>query len=276
MTIIVGLICKDAIVVASDGQNTNGLLKRLDAKKISFIRGADGYALVAESGSSELSQRAVEILKSKATGKPITDYRTLADLAEEAVKEVRAVMISNYASTHFSIEEFQRYLRDNWAFSLMLAYYCDNKPYIFTIDNIGQFANKCSQHYSAMGCGGDLGMYLLSEFAAPQQGYATGLTTSVYVVEKVKQNINGCDGMVQIGMIYPTKTIKSFQGSKLKIVAAWIPQENIQKFSKGLASVEEVTKMKRTSLVTGMLAAIAKQEEGEIHAELKRQELEGG
>jgi hypothetical protein len=79
VTIIIGIICKDAIVLASDSQTTSGGMKRTDTDKISSIKFATKPVLVAEAGNAGTSARALEILRGLARDIPIDDYRVPAD-----------------------------------------------------------------------------------------------------------------------------------------------------------------------------------------------------
>src|SRR6266567_6612872 len=87
VTIIVGIICENGIVVASDSQTTHGN-SRLHCNKVSCLEFIGGKAIVAQSGASDLSSRAVQILTEKAKQSRIADDRSVARLAEESVREV--------------------------------------------------------------------------------------------------------------------------------------------------------------------------------------------
>jgi hypothetical protein len=56
VTLILGIICRDAIVLAADSQTTKGSAKQLGANKISVAEFGNGKAAVAESGSASCYQ----------------------------------------------------------------------------------------------------------------------------------------------------------------------------------------------------------------------------
>jgi 20S proteasome alpha/beta subunit len=73
MTIIVGLICKDGIVLAGDSQTTTGTSKRCDAKKFALVKFTDAEVLVAQAGNASTAGRAIEIFRDSARGQALRD-----------------------------------------------------------------------------------------------------------------------------------------------------------------------------------------------------------
>ena len=94
MTLIVGIICKDGIVLAADSQTTKGMAKQPGANKIRVIEFANGKALVAESGSASLSASVIDLFQGKAAGRKIENEMTIAKIAEESVREIRNSLTS--------------------------------------------------------------------------------------------------------------------------------------------------------------------------------------
>src|SRR5258708_7079834 len=86
MTIAIGLLCNDSIVLASDSQTTCDNIKETGIEKIHvFGRAFKTQYLVAEAGNADRSWRAFEILREMAEKVDLTDYRTIADLASKAM-----------------------------------------------------------------------------------------------------------------------------------------------------------------------------------------------
>src|SRR5437667_8044568 len=80
VTILVGLICKDGIALASDSQTTVGTSKRTDTDKIALVRYSnDGLAAVAQGGDYSLSSYAIDIFHRLALASSLDDYRKRAD-----------------------------------------------------------------------------------------------------------------------------------------------------------------------------------------------------
>lgn len=102
MTIAIGLIAdnrarasdkpttekRPAIFLASDSQTTYaGANKTLNAQKVIAINFLDGQVLVAQSGSSELGDKVIELLENSATDK-ILDCDTVIKTVQECVRDV--------------------------------------------------------------------------------------------------------------------------------------------------------------------------------------------
>lgn len=201
MTIIVGIICDGEIVLASDSQTTFGTSKRSDVEKISIVEFENATALVAESGTAQLSGKAVEILQEKAKGKKLTDYRMVAELAQESLREVRTYLVKLNEGCNYSDDKWERYFRDESSVELMVAHYFENKPYIYTVDLFTCTANKAKLHYEAIGCGANLGGYLLSEFSYPIMDSELATAIAVYVVESVKKHDAYCGGATKVAIL---------------------------------------------------------------------------
>src|SRR6266496_434482 len=98
VTIAIGLISKTGrfqpgqvgqIVMASDSQTTYpGNQKRTDAKKINVVEFSNGKILVAQAGSAELADKAIEIMQAKAQGVELQDAETAPKLAQESIREI--------------------------------------------------------------------------------------------------------------------------------------------------------------------------------------------
>jgi predicted proteasome-type protease len=85
MTIIVGIVCGKALVMASDSQamTSRGVdVKRVDYTKIyKFDMNSDLRILITGAGETPFITRAVEVLQDKLKEKRVTTNRELADLA---------------------------------------------------------------------------------------------------------------------------------------------------------------------------------------------------
>jgi 20S proteasome alpha/beta subunit len=201
VTIIVGIITADQIILASDSQTTFGTQKQLNTDKISVVKFERGCALVAESGDAELSQKAVALFKSKAEEHVMENATDAISLAEQAVKEVRKEQVDLYGAGNFTLEEWQREFRDNKPFELMVAYYFNEKPFLYTLHISSAIACKVQSHYSTIGCGSNLGGYLLSELSYPKMDNEMAAAIAVYIVESVKKHDAFCGGNTKIALL---------------------------------------------------------------------------
>lgn len=192
VTIVSAILCKDAIIMASDSRTTNedGTV-RDDTRKISVVKLMDGSrALVGQSGHADLASRAVEILTGLATQTPMTDYRTVADLSQDAVAQLKAELRRQF---HGSAEELQRHF-ENHNFDLVIAHYAEVVPHIFTLCfSIGS-ATLRRTSFVSIGCGSPIADFLLDGFDVSRMEFSAVMATALYVIEEVKTFDPRCGG----------------------------------------------------------------------------------
>jgi 20S proteasome alpha/beta subunit len=192
VTILTGIICQDAIVLASDSQMTDivsGDVSYID--KIGVVNFVAGQALVAQAGLPSITNRVVETMREKAHGIKVTDWRIVTQIAEDSIRETKIPLDA----------EQKTYLRDNGS-ALMLAFYAAGKPHLYTIDISGSgTVNPAGQHYATAGMGVALANYLLSEFTEPRASSDIGIAASIYVIKKVKDNNRYCGGDTTVKVV---------------------------------------------------------------------------
>ena len=135
VTIAIGLICNDGILVGSESRTTNlDHTIRDDAVKVMTIRlrGPDN-ALIAQSGDDDLGSRIVNRIEDIAKDTPLTDWQTICEIGNKAIADEQKQLRIPFEGPGFSMEEFQNILR-GFDSSFMLAHYFKGKPYIFTAD----------------------------------------------------------------------------------------------------------------------------------------------
>ena len=175
-------------------------MKRTDAEKIVPVKFATGNVLVAQAGNAGNSARAIEILREMAKDKPINDYRVPADLARLAMMQVKSELRQQYCNC--TVGELQDFIwKDELQSELLLAYYFDNKPYIFKIDLAAGRSDKETSWYAAIGCGANLGSYLLSEHTKPAMNYGLTSIIASHVIETVCKHDAYCSPPAKVGLI---------------------------------------------------------------------------
>jgi 20S proteasome alpha/beta subunit len=196
VTIQVGIICPDVIISASDSLITAPYGEKSYEDKISVVNFSVDQMLVAQSGVAAITKRAVQIIQEKAHGKKIIKASDVTKITEEAMREVK---------DHLSDDDQKEHLKQNGA-ALMLAFYADGKPYIYRISALLATVEPATLHYSAAGLGEPLANYLLNEFAAPKSPGGIAITSSIYVIKKVKDNNVFCGGDTNVKMLVPVPT----------------------------------------------------------------------
>jgi hypothetical protein len=253
MTIAIGLISRNvgpnpAILMATDSQITRETSKRLDSKKIRVIEFSNGHVLVAQAGPDALSNRAIDIFSKKAKGKPITEVETPARLIEESVRELRKHLIDVNQACNFSDDAWRRYFKEN-NFELIVGYFFNRAPCLYTVDIDWCLPTLVRGSYTAIGVGRDLGEFLLGEYRHLDPGFENAWPIAVSVVEKVIDNVNGCDRPTRVGIVYPLPEEYNKQQQLLnkpipESHAMIVHQDEIKPLIEELRAGEE--KMKRT------------------------------
>jgi 20S proteasome alpha/beta subunit len=200
VTLIIGTICKDAIVMASDSQTTREGSKRTDAEKLLSLRFGTDRVLLGHAGNAGNSARAIEILSELAKDKPLDDYRMPADLARQAMIQLKHELKQQYCDC--TVEQLREMIwKEELQSELMLAYYYKGKPYIFTVDLAVGRSDKEKSWYSAIGCGANLGSYLLSEHTQAGMNASVASCLAAYILETVCKHDSYCSPPVKIAVI---------------------------------------------------------------------------
>jgi hypothetical protein len=166
VTLIVGIICKDGIVMAGDSQTTWGSGKRWDANKMTEVSFPHGKGLVAESGATLTSAKITEELTKLAKDRQLSEQYKLPELAEMAVRRVRDKLRSQ--NFDCSAEELQSFIEGNELESeLMIAHQDGQETRIDTISLLMGVAERAHSMFETIGSGADLATYLLTDLTTP-------------------------------------------------------------------------------------------------------------
>jgi len=235
MSIITGTISNGLIALAADSLLTDpntGSKSYVD--KISVVDFSDDEVLVAQAGLSSITNRIIEIMREKSGSLKINHVKVVIDVAEESVREVKDRLDN----------EQKDYVARNGA-SLVLAFYCSKKPYLYTLDFSGSgVVNAAEKNFVSAGIGSPLANYLLSEFSSPHN--VSWLVTSIFVVKKVKDNNAFCGGNTTIKLIYPDRGAQN------------LSQNFINFMEKNITSIDEKTKSVRNKQTLSALMSATK------------------
>lgn len=131
MTQIVGIICKQIIIIGSESQysSVGGGVKWLNQQKIEAITFSDhNQALVALAGAVQPALRVIQTMKNAAAGKPLEDETTVISVAREAIKKYRSEVLEFYnQKPDLAVSEQDNiFSEDDKCFELLIAHYCPN------------------------------------------------------------------------------------------------------------------------------------------------------
>jgi len=217
MTILVGMICTDGIVLAADSQETclGGVnIKRLDFEKICPLLVTESATIVmAGSGQGAFISRAAEILETKLTrSSMIRSPREVADLAEDTLLEINRRYVTERAlAMKIDISEIEKP-----SLSLLLGMVLKSKeqsPYsIFSVFPEGVAQKETG--YAALGSGSPFAEYLLSRMYRTSINVVQGSLIAAYIIEQVKSVEPYCGGPTYISVI---QSGKIFNPTRLQI-----------------------------------------------------------
>lgn len=260
MTLIVGIICKDAIVLAADSQTTKGTAKQLGTNKISIVEFENGKALVAESGSTSLSISAIQTFQRKAKGKQIEDDLTIAKTAEEAVREINTSLTSLHPQCNSPIEWQNFFYQDINYFELMVAYYFDGKPHLYKLNPLWCIPVPATSYFMTSGIAGDLANYILQEHTEPTMDSEFASVIAIKVIEDAIEYVEGCGSPPRVALIRtpvgvppitpPTDSLNSGLGypgylqtySNYTEPVVVFPQKKVEEIAKIISTVEQQTR----------------------------------
>jgi len=204
VTIIIGIKCLKeggrGIIITCDSRTTDEAGYCNDhAEKLNVVTFQDGNSVVvAEAGNADFSNLAIEQFINLAAKEKLSDYRSAAECLGSAVAKLKDKVREQQRGT---AEELQKYLV-NHSFELMLAYYWDGKPLIFTLQLEDGLPVLKKPLYCAIGCGRVLADFIISRVDM-SHGFDTGaaMWLGAYAVEEIKKLDTRCGGKTKSAVI---------------------------------------------------------------------------
>jgi len=203
MTVIVGLLCRDGIVIASDSQESDeGMdMKRLDVTKVygtERFKFEDVEFVVGGTGAAAYISRAAELIEEKGFAPHFTTPRSVATIVEDAIGE----MGERYGGGEDGLE-----------LELMIGVYCKNCPPevtpigLYSIYPPGEDEKvgvaEPVTDYATMGTGGLFARYLLNrlhdeDHPTTSMTMDAAIREAIYVIEEVTKVDLWCGGPTQL------------------------------------------------------------------------------
>lgn len=207
MTLIVGIVCKDGVLISSDSQTTDEWgMARTDATKIYKIEMADkSSGLVATAGGVEWGIQIVEIMENMARQTKMEQYRSLADLAEKANEQIKQRERHTFRR---SSSELKRHFEENRCV-LLIANCFKGKPYIFTLKSDGLVSPTPlkNQLFTAVGNSYAVANYILKKFDFSEMMVGIAEVIGLYTInEVIHAKDTSCYYPLQVGYVFPYKS----------------------------------------------------------------------
>jgi len=214
MTIIIGIVCEDGIIIASDSQamTSRGVdVKRLDYTKIhGFNLNSDLKVLITGAGETPFITRAIELLQARWREKRVQTTRELADLAEETMNAIQKRYVvdrmKELGITGSKSLEAQRLTKPSRlqeigrppSFALLLGAVSKDENAIYMVHPDG-VAEK-AERYISLGSGSAYAEYLLARLCCEGLKLEEALKLGIYIIEEVKKIDPNCGGFTQVAL----------------------------------------------------------------------------
>jgi 20S proteasome alpha/beta subunit len=260
MTLILGVICNDGIVMACDSQATTGDSKFTDATKLHPIQFGKITVLVAEAGRRSYTARYIRILKAIARGSNPEKEQDIADIIQSAMNEFYQSLRRIHGYNSDALAKFL--IKQGIDCVLLFGFQIGWKSSLVTMDIHDPICRFADSHFQAHGTGALLGEYLLKEYTNSQLSRQLVLAMAVQIAGVAKQNDIFCGGNTVVGIIQsPHITDERQSQTRLH----FIPQKNVEEYSRMMEAVEKKTREFRTNLIQ----SVFKQNEDKIWKELE-------
>jgi len=249
VAIAIGMLCEGGILVATDSQTTYGTIKSQDAQKVRLMGVANCTVMIGESGNGYRSQRAIEWIEQLGQNTAVTDYRSIAEIGSAAMLRIKQEM--RQQRLNCTMEELAEYIKQEYEdCTLMIAYYFGGKPYIFEVSLLigvaNQMVNENSRHFTVMGSGGELALYLMREFTMPKMETNTAMAALIYTIGEVKKHDGYCSGKTRCGWVGPPGC------------GTLHPQEIVDDIAAEIERYNEKSKGHRNKQIAAMLESVTR------------------
>lgn len=219
MTLIVGAICKDAIVVGAESETTRGIAKYQGTKKITIVNFMNGQAIIGEAGVAFLSGALVDAFNFIASNSTIENALTVPRVLETAFRGLSQRTIAPPLGTP-ECQDFYRQDINN--FELTVAFYLGEQPHLYAFSPVFGIALECHRGFSTSGIGGDLAEFLLQDFKFEELDSKGASLAVAYVAQQVKRSVSGCGGNTEIAVVSKDRKPEKWSAEIVQLMDASI------------------------------------------------------
>ena len=206
MTIGIGMICKESIVLASDSQASYGgpsTHKRTDTQKIVEANFSGTKACISMAGGIQFFNALAEKIELLAPTTEINSRRSVADVVQGAVRALKSELMGQAVGPQQSGERWDAIFRDSGC-ELMIAYYFEERmPCLYEVDFSLGLVVPVKTQFHVVGCAFELADFILADAPIGQMSTVQAMAVAAYVVEMAKNHDQKCGGRTQMALVYP-------------------------------------------------------------------------
>jgi len=183
MTLIVGIVAKDAIVMASESQTTAGDVKLFGAQKLQALKFGNQEVLVGVRGIVTSGLQVVRFMQEMASGKDIESNSTVTDVTKEAMIKFRGETTVFYTQQR-SMEELDLHFKSpDHSFDLMIAHWHGETPCLYTV-SVASGDPEPHSSFAAIGSAANLANSTLARRSLNGIGWKSALLVAIDAVER--------------------------------------------------------------------------------------------
>jgi 20S proteasome alpha/beta subunit len=215
MSQIVGIICKNAIVLAAETQHTVGDSRKLtNAKKLSVVKFKNGDVIIGEVGMTATSRKAVQLIREAAADIMIESEDSVVKIAESAICQIRQDVLAGYQKRDYTLDEQESIFKSN-RFGLVIAHYYIppsslpshyvhhyGVPCLWTITLTSPQAER-QNPFAVMGAADDLATFILKQFKCEELSWYEATCLAIDALEGIKSEDIYCGGGTEFGSVDP-------------------------------------------------------------------------
>lgn len=204
MTILVGITCREGIVVASDSRTSELHSMQDDAKKIHHIVFANAEpALVAEAGYALPAGNSIEQIRKMALSMPLKAISDAEDAAKQAMYHTRDAIFAMYPNPARGDDEMRRIYSDH-SHDLVIASLVGGVPNLGVM-TFGQSFMALKKPHVAVGKSSLVADFMLRRFRDdfPQMSLSHAVVLAISIVSGVIEIDKDCGGPVQVACLRP-------------------------------------------------------------------------
>jgi 20S proteasome alpha/beta subunit len=201
MTVAIGVLCGDGIILASDSRTIDAVTGRVitdNAQKVFKIDFADNQSgVIAMAGSAALGDKIIEAIQDLAKSTKLNSSRAFADLVERVVEKTRMDAQKRVGD---SPDALRQYFTD-YDVSFVGAHWAKDKPYWFSVNLHGASSIPVRGNYVAMGGGAALADFILRGMPFGTMAFHPSLAAVIYAINEIKAHETSVGGPIQAGSI---------------------------------------------------------------------------
>lgn len=201
MTLVVGIKCKEGVILAADSQISYGhSSQRTDTKKIEEVKFAEMSVLVALAENVANARRFMDIFREQAKDASPTNPDEVGKMSQHAMRSLRNEIREVYGNC--GADELNKIIGEqSLNCSVMIALYMNREPHLIKINLLSCLFERVRANYETDGCGGSLADYLLTEHYRSGDSFDFCTLLATYVVWQVNQHDRYCRGPIVVGVV---------------------------------------------------------------------------